>query len=406
MSSQKKRTLQIEEDRHRVKKKRHRVVAVADPTYAEKTWKILENAVHEICNHNARGRTFEELYRNAYNMVLQGYGEEMYSGLVTTVTTHLQQVSKSVQSAQGVTFLEELDKKWREHNEALQLLTDVFMYMDRTIVPRTHKTPVHELGLNLWRDNIIHSNKIQTRLLNTLLELVQREDWRSYKQRISANFYSVESQQLLESHDCGAYLKQAEKRLNEEMERVSDYLDTMSLSKIIDVVVKEMIENHMVILLHYDSALVNMFVDDKYEDLERLYRLFQRVSDGLSRMVDVMTSYIQEKSDQLQANLEKSRDLADYVQRLLEEKDKFEIIIIVSFDNDKLFQDGLDSAFDYWINLNPRFLEYLIAFVDEKHGVKGVCEEDEDIIFHQVAMLFQRLKGSEYDWGSDQFSSK
>ncbi|OVA09036.1 Cullin [Macleaya cordata] len=321
MSSQKKRNFQIEEDRHRVKK-RHRVDA--DPTYAEKTWKILENAVHEICNHNTSGLTFEELYRNAYNMVLHGYGEEM------------------------------------------------------TIVPRTHKTPVHELGLNLWRDNIIHSNKIQTRLLNTLLELVQRERTGEVINR--------------ESHDCGAYLKQAEKRLNEEMERVSDYLDTTSLSKIIDVVVKEMIENHMVILLHYDSALVNMFVGDKYEDLERLYHLCQRVSDGLSRMVDVMSSYIQEKGDQLQANLEKSRDLADYVQRLLEEKDKFEIIIIISFDNDKLFHDGLDSAFDYGINLNPRFLEYLIAFVDEKLGVKGVCEEDEDIIFHQVAMLFQRLK--------------
>lgn len=49
------------------------------------------------------------------------------------------------------------------------------MYMDRTFIPSTHKTPVHELGLNLWRDNIIHSSKIQPRLQDTLLELVQRE---------------------------------------------------------------------------------------------------------------------------------------------------------------------------------------------------------------------------------------
>lgn len=30
---------------------------------AEKTWKVLEDAVHEINNHNASGLSFEELYR-------------------------------------------------------------------------------------------------------------------------------------------------------------------------------------------------------------------------------------------------------------------------------------------------------------------------------------------------------
>ena len=31
----------------------------------EKTWKILEHAIHEIYNHNASGLSFEELYRSA-----------------------------------------------------------------------------------------------------------------------------------------------------------------------------------------------------------------------------------------------------------------------------------------------------------------------------------------------------
>ena len=29
----------------------------------EKTWKVLEDAIHEINNHNASGLSFEELYR-------------------------------------------------------------------------------------------------------------------------------------------------------------------------------------------------------------------------------------------------------------------------------------------------------------------------------------------------------
>jgi hypothetical protein len=50
----KKRPLVIEPYRHKV---------ALDPNYAEKTWKILEHAIHEIYNHNASGLSFEELYR-------------------------------------------------------------------------------------------------------------------------------------------------------------------------------------------------------------------------------------------------------------------------------------------------------------------------------------------------------
>jgi hypothetical protein len=35
-----------------------------DPKYAERTWKVLEHAIHEIYNHNASGLSFEELYRS------------------------------------------------------------------------------------------------------------------------------------------------------------------------------------------------------------------------------------------------------------------------------------------------------------------------------------------------------
>lgn len=54
-SNQKKRNFQIEAFKHKV---------VVDPKYAEKTWKILEHAIHEIYNHNASGLSFEELYRS------------------------------------------------------------------------------------------------------------------------------------------------------------------------------------------------------------------------------------------------------------------------------------------------------------------------------------------------------
>ncbi|RWW35339.1 hypothetical protein BHE74_00059742, partial [Ensete ventricosum] len=236
------------------------------------------------------------MFRNAYNMVLHKYGEKLYTGLVNTMTGHLKEIARSIEAAQGGFFLEELNVKWGDHNKALQMIRDILMYMDRTFVHSSHKTPVHELGLNLWRDNIIRSSKIQTRLLDMLLDLVHRErtgevinrglmrnitkmlmdlgssvyheDFEKPFLEVSASFYSVESQQLIECCDCGEYLRKAERRLSEEIERVSHYLDVKSEVKITSVVEGEMIANHMQRLVHMEnSGLVSMLVDDKYEDL-------------------------------------------------------------------------------------------------------------------------------------------
>lgn len=414
MGSQKKRNFQIEAFKHRV---------VVDPKYADKTWKILEHAIHEIYNHNASGLSFEELYRNAYNMVLHKFGEKLYSGLVSTMTSHLKDISKFIEAAQGGLFLEELNRKWADHNKALQMIRDILMYMDRTFIPSTHKTPVHELGLNLWRDNIIHSSKIQTRLLNTLLELVLRErngevinrglmrniikmlmdlgssvyqeDFEKPFLEVSADFYRVESQKFIECCDCADYLKKAERRLNEEMERVSQYLDAKSEVKITNVVEKEMIANHMLRLVHMEnSGLVNMLLDDKYDDLGRMYNLFRRVPNGLSTIREVMTSHIRDTGKHLVTDPERLRDPVEFVQRLLDEKDKYDKIIGSSFNNDKTFQNALTSSFEYFINLNPRSPEFISLFVDDKlrKGLKGVSEEDVEIILDKVMMLFRYLQ--------------
>lgn len=409
-----KRNFKIEAFKHRVE---------LDPKYAERTWKVLEHAIHEIYNHNASGLSFEELYRSAYNMVLHKYGEKLYDGLQSTMTWRLKEISKSIETAQGGLFLEELNAKWMDHNKALQMIRDILMYMDRTYVPTAHRIPVHELGLNLWRDNIIHSPMIHSRLLDTLLDLIGRErmgevinrglmrsitkmlmdlgpavyqdDFEKPFLEVSASFYSGESQEFIECCDCGNYLKKAERRLNEEMERVSHYLDAGSEAKITSVVEKEMIDNHMHRLVHMEnSGLVNMLVDDKYEDLGRMYALFRRVPDGLSTIRDVMTSYLRETGKQLVTDPERLKDPVEFVQRLLDEKDKHDKIISVAFGNDKTFQNALNSSFEFFINLNNRSPEFISLYVDDKlrKGLKGATEEDVEVILDKVMMLFRYLQ--------------
>lgn len=61
-----------------------------DEKYVESIWAMLKNAIQEIQKKNNSGLSFEELYRNAYTMVLHKHGERLYTGLKEVVTQHLE----------------------------------------------------------------------------------------------------------------------------------------------------------------------------------------------------------------------------------------------------------------------------------------------------------------------------
>ncbi|KAG2320881.1 hypothetical protein Bca52824_014094 [Brassica carinata] len=120
--------------------------------------------------------------------------------------------------------------------------------------------------------------------------------------RGSSQFYKVESQEFIESCDCGDYLKKAEKRLCEEIDRVGHYLDAKTEDKITSVVEKEMIANHM-------------------------QRLVHRVTNGLATVRDVMTSHLRlwkGLKGIADVDVEVVLDKVMMMFRYLQEKDVFE----------------------------------------------------------------------------------
>ncbi|XP_056165254.1 cullin-3A-like [Syzygium oleosum] len=244
-------------------------------------------------------------------MVLHKFGEKLYSGLAKTMTAHLEEISKSIEDAQG------------------------------------------------------------------------------------ALFYKGESQKFIECCDSGEYLKDAERRRNEEMERVTHSLDAKSEVKITNAVEKEMMANNMLKLVHMEnSGLVSMLCDNKYEDLGRMYNLFRRVPNGLSTVRDVMTSHIRDIGKQFITDPERLKDPVEFVQWLLDEKDKYDKIISSAFNNDQTFQNALNSSFEYLINLNARSPEFISLYVDDKlrKGLEGVGKEDMEVILDKVVMLLRYLR--------------
>ncbi|AQK41255.1 cullin-3A isoform X1 [Zea mays] len=395
----------------------------SDPKFFDKSWRKLHDAIREIYNHNSMSLSFEELYRTAYNLVLNKFAPELYEKFTENMKAHLEEMRTCIEAAQGGLFLEEMQRKWNDYNKALKMIRDILMYMDRTYIPTNKKAPVFDHGIELWRDTIVRSPTIQGRLSDMLVELIHiertgdvinrglmrtttkmlmdlglsvyQDDFERPFLEVSASFYSGESQQLIECCACGEYLKQAERRLSEESERVSQYLDVKTNEKITAVVVKEMLANHMQrLILMENSGLVNMLVEDRYEDLTRMYALFNHVPDGLTAIRSVMTSHIKDTGKSLVTDPERLKDPVDFVQRLLNMKDKYDNIINVSFSNDKSFLNALNFSFEHVINLNNRSPEFISLFVDDKlrKVVKEANEEDLETVLDKVMTLFRYLQ--------------
>jgi cullin 3 len=62
-----------------------------DSNFVDGIWTMLKTALNEILNKNNSGLSFEELYRNAYTMVLHKRGDKLYEGLQSVVSDHLRQ---------------------------------------------------------------------------------------------------------------------------------------------------------------------------------------------------------------------------------------------------------------------------------------------------------------------------
>ena len=55
-------------------------------------------------------------------MVLNKFGQRLYSGLSSTVTAHLDTVAQLIEQAHGAAFLPELKTRWQEHNKSMQMI--------------------------------------------------------------------------------------------------------------------------------------------------------------------------------------------------------------------------------------------------------------------------------------------
>lgn len=148
-------------------------------------WNTLRASLTEIHTKNASRLSFEELYRNAYKLVLKKRGETLYekvkqfeqewlgnevrpqilavisaSLLVATGSGGQTIATANEKRADGEKLLKALKGAWEDHNLCMSMTTDVLMYMVRL--------------LNRFPDCILAADSLTTCIGSSLLQRLSK----------------------------------------------------------------------------------------------------------------------------------------------------------------------------------------------------------------------------------------
>lgn len=398
-----------------------------DEKLIDSIWLLLKNAIQEIQKKNNSGLSFEELYRNAYTMVLLKHGERLYTGMKEAVIYHLEnKVREDVLKALNNNFLQVLNVAWNDHQTSMVMIRDILMYMDRVYVKHNEVDNVYNLGLILFRDLIVRYGYIRDHLRMTLLNMIKLERKGEVVDRIaiknacqmlmilgitgrivyeedfekpfleqSAEFYKMESQKFLDENSACIYIRRVESRIIEESDRAKHYLDDSTESRIVEVIEVELIKRNMKTIVEMEnSGVVHMLKNNKIDDLACMYKLLSRVSDGLKTMSDCVSQYLREIGKSLVQEENINSNAISYIQSLLDLKDRFNFFLVHSFNNDKMFKQMIAADFEYFFNINSKSPEYLSLFIDEKlkKGVRGLTENDVELVLDKAMVIFRFLQ--------------
>ncbi|CAM0137429.1 unnamed protein product [Umbelopsis sp. WA50703] len=325
----------------------------------DKSFDLLAQAIHEIHRKNASILSFEELYRNAYSMVLQKRADTLYNGVKGVISEHLEHVAETevvpafVKTAgsdarasadAGTSFLMTLKRVWNDHTTSMLMIRDILMYMDKNHVKPANMPLVYDMGLELYRDKVIRSPKhpIQAQLTAVLLDQIKMErkgeqidrsavkaavdmlvelydnekkenvyvvDFEPHYLETSSAFYLVESQALLAECDAPEYMRKIEKRMNEEYNRTRHYLSPVTEPKIRNIVETQLVTNHAKTIMEMEnSGLRPMLAASAIDDLSRMYKLFSRVPEGLNEMRAYIKNYVLELGGLINAKVDNTNE--------------------------------------------------------------------------------------------------
>ncbi|KAK7138028.1 hypothetical protein R3I94_013609 [Phoxinus phoxinus] len=390
--------------------------------YTNETWQKLKEAVEAIQNSTSIKYNLEELYQAVENLCSHKISAKLYKQLRVVCEDHIKaQIDQFREDAlDSVLFLKKIDKCWQDHCRQMIMIRSIFLFLDRTYVLQNSMLPsIWDMGLELFRFYIISDLKVQSKTIDGILLLIERErsgeaidrsllrsllsmlsDLQIYQDSFEQRFleetnrlYAAEGQRLMQEREVPEYLHHVNKRLEEEADRVITYLDQSTQKPLIATVEKQLLGEHLTAILQ--KGLNNLLDENRIQDLSLLYQLFSRVRGGVQVLLQHWVEYIKVFGSTIVINPEKDKTM---VQELLDFKDKVDHIIDVCFMKNEKFVNGMKEAFETFINKRPNKPAELIAkYVDSKlrAGNKEATDEELEKMLDKIMIIFRFIYGKD-----------
>ena len=404
-----------------------------DRTDASNTWDVLASAIDEIYNRNASQLSFEELYRNAYNLVLHKYGDLLYDGVSDKITSHLTEtVHHLAHSVLEDNLLEQVAIAWKEHCITMTMIRDILMYMDRVHIQQSRRRPVYELGLHLFRVTVWEHFAVRGRVVELLLAAIAQEragyladdrdlfkaiigmlleignadsyatavyhnDFESVFLATTQEFYHTESLQYLSQATASDYVRKAAARLEEEKERAQALqFPATTQGPLISLVQTEWIERHAKTLVEMESTGFAALLQDgtKRPEMREMYQLFSSVPSSVDHLREALAERIKQDGRQLMVDQETGQsDPPTFCRGVLAMRTKYGGIVEYSFGNEKKAQKRLRESFEDFLNTDARAASCLAVYVDEllRVGLRGATDEQATEQLQQAILIFRYL---------------
>ncbi|CAJ1058892.1 cullin-4B [Xyrichtys novacula] len=390
--------------------------------YTQETWQKLKEAVEAIQNSTSIKYNLEELYQAVENLCSHKISAKLYKQLRVVCEDHIKaQIDQFREDAlDSVLFLKKIDKCWQDHCRQMIMIRSIFLFLDRTYVLQNSMLPsIWDMGLELFRFYIISDLKVQSKTIDGILLLIERErngeaidrsllrsllsmlsDLQIYQDSFEQRFleetnrlYAAEGQRLMQEREVPEYLHHVNKRLEEEADRVITYLDQSTQKPLIATVEKQLLGEHLTATLQ--KGLTHLLDENRIQDLSLLYQLFSRVRGGVQVLLQHWIEYIKAFGSTIVINPEKDKTM---VQELLDFKDKVDHIIDICFMKNEKFVNAMKEAFETFINKRPNKPAELIAkHVDSKlrAGNKEATDEELEKMLDKIMIIFRFIYGKD-----------
>lgn len=428
------------------------------------TWRYLEWGVDQIMSHLDSGvdlKTYMSLYTCIHNFCTAQkavgqtnnlnsnhrgahlLGEELYHRLNEYLKRHLQGVHAEMVKHSDEALLTYYIQQWKRYTTAGTYNNHLFRYLNRHWVKREMDEgkkdifDIYTLHLVRWKEDMFGST--QNAVMDAVLRLVEKQRngetieqskvkqvvdsfvalgideadstktnldvYRQYFEKpfvdATQKYYENESAAFLAENSVVDYMKKAERRLDEEKERVPLYLLPEIMQPLMKCSEGALIARHATLMRDEFQILLD---NDREEDMARMYKLLARIPEGLDPLRSRFENHVRRAGHLAVEKIATEGEKLDpkaYVDALLEVHTQYAALVQTAFTGESEFVRSLDNACREYVNRNKvcaknsaRSPELLAKHADNvlKKQVKATEDDDIEVALNQVMTVFKYLE--------------